>query len=80
MSRHTRKHVANELLHMVTAGPCTDFIGTEHCDMTEEQRQKALAVVRASYKLWSQSWIVPKLRQLIPELKQEKSSEDITYS
>jgi hypothetical protein len=64
----TRKQKAKELLRMVTNGPSfsLDF------PFSSPERDKYLKLAEKDYRLWSSSWIIPKLKELIPELKEKQ--------
>lgn len=55
----TRKQRASELLDRIRRGPSFSEIG----------RTFTIAEADAQYKVWSESWIIQELLQLIPELK-----------
>lgn len=55
----TRKERAQELLDRIKRGPSFSQIG----------RPFTLDEATAQYKLWSESWIVCQLIDLVPELK-----------
>lgn len=63
----TRKQKAAELLRMVTNGPRFS-LGFPY---NGPDRDKYLKMAEADYQLWSSSWILPKLKELIPELKEK---------
>ena len=56
--RKTRKQRALWLLELVEKGPASLEL-----DGKVEPKQ---------YKLWVESWIIPELKRLIPELKEKK--------
>jgi len=61
----TRKQKANELLRMVTNGPSfsLDF------PHQSTERDKYLKLAEKDYRLWANSWIIPKLKELVSELE-----------
>jgi hypothetical protein len=61
--RDTRKDKAKELLEMVLRGPSTNFNIFKHEPPTDEN-------INRQYKLWATTWVVPLLKELVPELKQ----------
>jgi hypothetical protein len=61
--RETRKYQAQELLERVKHGP--HFI-SENYKMTVGEYQY-------QYKLWAESWIIPELLRLVPELRAAKA-------
>lgn len=63
----TRKQRAAELLRRVKDGPCiTSYAFTPEID----------EIWKRHYKLWADSWIVPALHELVPELRPEKDSNE----
>ena len=62
----TRKDKALALIRSVQQGPkLTNF---DHHELTIEEFEQ-------HYKMWSQSWIIPALIELIPELKHLKGKQ-----
>lgn len=61
--RDTRKDKAQELLALVLRGPSTSFDIFKHEPPTD-------ANINRQYKLWAETWVVPMLKELVPELKQ----------
>lgn len=59
---NTRKQKAKELLERLERGPSTSFDIFKDKLPTDENINK-------SYRLWAQSWIIPAIKELIPELK-----------
>ena len=60
--RDTRKHAARELLGLLQAGP--HFSGRPNTVTTSE--------ASAQFKIWSDSWVMPLVRRLVPELKEQE--------
>lgn len=62
----TRKQKAKELLDRLTRGPSYSDIG------------RAFNVEEASsqYKMWAESWIIPEVLALVPELKVKRGRVD----
>ena len=64
----TRKQRARKLVKRLEEGPSFSHpfgsIGTMHPKEASEQ-----------YKIWASTWIIPELKQLIPELRAKKASE-----
>lgn len=65
--RDTRKQKARELLRTATEGP--------HFSMgfpfdNSAERDKYIELAKKDYRLWSSSWIIPRLKELIPELRE----------
>lgn len=59
--RLTRRHRALELLNVLQQGPAFRL------NDSEAERE----IVR-QYQLWCKTWILPEVKQLIPELREEK--------
>lgn len=62
----TRKLRAAELLERAQRGPCFE----KPLDGTEFTPELA----RKNYALWSGSWLVPLIEELVPELKSKQAS------
>jgi len=62
-NRDTRKDKAKKLLEMVLRGPSTSFDIFKHELPTD-------ANINRQYKLWAKTWVVPLLKELVPELTQ----------
>lgn len=58
----TRAKAAQELLRMATNGP--------HFSPVAGNRALTPKEATESYRLWSESWILPLLRRLVPELRE----------
>ena len=65
----TKKQRAAELLDTATRGPALDLTFTE-ARLTDEQKQVLEAELADRYRLWSQSWLLPELKRLVPELRE----------
>lgn len=63
----TRKDKAKELLDLVLRGPATSFNIFKHEPPTDEN-------INRQYKLWAETWVVPLLKELVPELKQANNT------
>lgn len=62
---NTRKHKAAELLRLAQNGPSIDMKRFDGKHLTD-------AEYKAAYKNWSESWLLPLLRKLVPELREKK--------
>lgn len=62
----TRREAAHELRRRLRDGPAISFT---RVDDTWDHPDRGFA---AQYKLWSESWILPEIDRLIPELKPKK--------
>ena len=62
---------ANELLRMLERGPATSFDIFDKFPTDLE--------INKNYKLWAKSWIIPLVKELVPELK-KKRSQDVKAS
>ena len=65
----TRKQRAAELLKRATNGPAFDMTFSE-AGLSDEQKAAIQAELRKRYQCWSQTWLLPALTQLVPELRQ----------
>jgi hypothetical protein len=65
----TRKQLAEELLKTATNGP-SHSLCFSRARLTEEQQQILEKELREGYELWSSSWLLPKIKRLVPELKE----------
>jgi hypothetical protein len=66
MSRNvgcTRKDKASELIDYLTKGPA--FVYLDGAIYTPAQ-------ARYGYKLWCETWVIPLVKQLVPELRGKK--------
>lgn len=70
----TRKQRSSALLKQIENGPAIDLDSAfiSEIGISSEQAQAIEASLAASYRLWSQTWIVPELSQLVPELRNPK--------
>lgn len=71
---NARRQRAKELLERATRGPATDLTFCQldcHFSLPDEQRKVITEHFRNRYKLWAETWVVPELHYLIPELKDE---------
>ena len=59
----TRKHKAAELMRLLENGPSLSIIGQD--TMTAEEAEKG-------HKRWAESWVIPLVKKLVPELKDAK--------
>lgn len=64
----TKKQRAAELLKRATNGPALDMTFSA-AGLSDEQKQVIEAELRERYRLWSQTWLLPELNQLVPELR-----------
>lgn len=67
----TRKQLAADLLRTATKGPSYDMTFSR-VGLTEEQKKAVEAELIERYKVWSDSWVIPKLKRLVPELREPK--------
>jgi hypothetical protein len=71
----TRKEKAKEFMRLIANGPSTNltFIGLD-CGFTlpKHQAEAIQNYYSKHYKLWSQTWIVPLAKALVPELRERK--------
>lgn len=65
MPKITRRRRAKELLRLAQDGPA--FGGTFPIIFGEV----ASAEASRRYKLWAQSWLIPLIKQLVPELREK---------
>jgi len=63
-----RKADARELLRTAIRGPSLSLTFV-NMSLSDDQRKKLEDHMAESYRLWSSTWIIPKLVRLIPELK-----------
>lgn len=69
----TRRQRAAELLRLATNGPSTNLHFVKAAEgLSEKQRSEIEQCYRDGYRLWSESWVLPLLKQLVPELKPRK--------
>lgn len=68
---NTRKHKAIELLKRVRTGPSLSIeaFGIDGVSLTPNERSIINSYFMYHYKLWSETWIVTQLQELVPELK-----------
>lgn len=59
----TRKQKALELLQLANDGPCFERDST--CPPEK------------LYRIWSQSWLIPLLRKLVPELREKHKAKEV---
>ncbi len=70
----TRKARAAELQKRATSGP--DFgLTFSTADLTDQQKQILERELRDRYRLWAESWLLPPIKSLVPELRQEATKE-----
>jgi hypothetical protein len=62
-TKNTRKQKAKDLLETAIRGP--KFFDMGDKPFTVEK-------AKAQYELWSSSWIIPRLKDLVPELRDKK--------
>jgi len=68
---NTRRHKAARLLLLAATGPEGTYLG-EPKTITLE---RAIELQRDSYRLWSRSWLLPLIRELVPELKEKRDAK-----
>lgn len=59
--RLTRKHRANELMKLLEDGPSFSLIGKDGA-LSRAEADNAV-------RIWLRTWIVPHVRELVPELR-----------
>lgn len=76
----TRKHVAAGLYSRLKSGPLSFGIdgsmrmragdlGLDNLpELTPAQRETVIALIRQNYSLWAQTWLVPDIARLCPEV------------
>lgn len=64
----TRKKRAAELLALAARGPDLGLSFIE-AGLTEGQEKLVLAELKKRYELWSKTWLLPELNDLVPELR-----------
>ena len=73
--RNTRKRRASLLLERLQNGPSFSGMSMGHrMNLTPEERAEDV------YLMWSRSWIIDELIDLIPELKKEQKNEALHNS
>lgn len=65
----TKKQRAAELLKRATRGPSLSLTFTSAVGLTDEQKKVIEAEMAKAYEIWSKSWLLPELNQLVPELR-----------
>lgn len=78
MSRATRGTKAVELLERATRGPSIDIHPAEFSALgiTAEQASKIADHYSTRYRGWSESWLLPLLHDLVPELRGQAAVTD----
>jgi hypothetical protein len=61
---NTRKQRAAELLKKLTNGPAFD---------ETPGRPLSLDEIKSQYRIWSESWILDELKELVPELRERNN-------
>lgn len=69
MRRNVRKPMAAELLRMLETGPAFS------APLLVGDKAFTPEYARESYQLWVRSWILPKVKHLVPELKPKPTTE-----
>lgn len=71
MSRKTRREKAVELLERAQRGPSIDIHVADYSRLgiTAEQADKIAEQYAARFRGWSESWLLPLLYDLVPELR-----------
>lgn len=67
----TKKQRAAELLATATRGPAISLTFSA-AGLSDEQKKVLEAELADGYRLWSQSWLLPELKRLVPELREAK--------
>lgn len=67
LTRRTRKSEAKELLRLLTQGPASYLPDYPFGTLTAAQR----AEVKKSFHLWVDSWVLPRVQYLVPELQEK---------
>ena len=65
----TKKERAKELLHRAESGPAFSMTFVD-LDLTWDERKLIEAEATRCYKLWSSTWLIPDLKRLVPQLKE----------
>lgn len=65
----TRRQRANELLKHLERGPAFD-------EVTNKPWDDSWDGFPAQYKRWCESWIIPVVKELVPELKKGKQPNE----
>jgi hypothetical protein len=65
--RSEKQHLADQLLDQVTNGPSFSLVFSK-AKLSDEQKAILEKELKANHRLWSNSWIIPKLRVLVPQL------------
>lgn len=63
-----RINKARILLARATNGPTMDLTFFFHDAMTPQLRKLIEAHYKQSYRMWSETWIIPQIKELLPEL------------
>lgn len=70
MSRKTRKAKADELLELALRGPSFNlFFASDGVGVPSATIAKANKDATDTFRRWSNSWMVPLLKELVPELR-----------
>ena len=68
----TRKYRAREVRRRLALSPCFSYaIGGGELTPAEAAHQ---------YKLWVESWILPELDDLLPELRRDKQQREVRHA
>ncbi|WP_432780696.1 hypothetical protein QZH44_30025 (plasmid) [Pseudomonas corrugata] len=65
----TKKQRAAELLARATHGPHLDLTFTR-VSLSYKQKAALEAELAENYRVWSQTWLLPELKRLVPELRE----------
>lgn len=71
----TRKERAVELLQRAETGPCLGLTSAFIADSGLSRNQVLMlqTELKTKYRLWAQTWLVPNIKQLVPELRALKN-------
>lgn len=75
----TRRIRAQELVKRLEAGPSFTFDIFGEIDgirMTAQQRQAVQRYFEESYRIWSRTWVLPVVKNLVPELRDTKNEPE----
>lgn len=66
----TRAERAKVLLGRAEQGPSTNLTFVQ-LGLSADDKKKMEDHMHESYRIWSQAWLLPELKRLIPELKEK---------
>lgn len=65
----TRQQKATELVQQVNRGPALHLTFFNDVELTSSAKKLIEVEMINQYRLWAETWIVPELLKLIPELR-----------